>query len=428
MRATETYATDDQSVPIQEAKQPDTRHNDIMVSTEIANMHAKTPFFTYRQDAKMVILANWSHKGGVGKTTTAALLAEVFANHIVSQSGKRVLIVDVDPQCSLSERYLKMPHTQEEYDSYQYHEPPPNWSPVLFMDGTATDHNCSNDKEAMLCAKTFSSLLEDGALPIAYRTANPHIDIIPGSGSGLMKVARVINDERRQYRDRARAFLNSKPVRDRYGLVIFDCPPHTGGSTGLALDCCTHCYIPFVPDGVSQDSLPAAIARITQAAESRPRDIPLSLLALIPVAYARTRQHEAMLAQVANGPYGNMLMRGRQQATSAGSPKTPINNRRKSFKRKQAAHWMDRFKFTISPPTAMPPEAPETRDETDEYPLVHSVLGFRRSTWYSVIPVSRAGVHVSGAPPEAIRREALSVTGNLALRMHLIETNREAIP
>src|SRR3977135_898238 len=52
------------------------------------------------KSAKRLVFFN--HKGGVGKTTLTVNLA-----HALVEAGKRVLLVDTDPQCSLSSFYLE---------------------------------------------------------------------------------------------------------------------------------------------------------------------------------------------------------------------------------------------------------------------------------------------------------------------------------
>ena len=52
------------------------------------------------KEAKRLVFFN--HKGGVGKTTLTVNLA-----HALVDAGKRILLVDTDPQCSLSSFYLE---------------------------------------------------------------------------------------------------------------------------------------------------------------------------------------------------------------------------------------------------------------------------------------------------------------------------------
>ena len=48
------------------------------------------------------IVALYNHKGGVSKTTTTYHLAHALAEHL----GKKVLVVDADPQCNITELFL----------------------------------------------------------------------------------------------------------------------------------------------------------------------------------------------------------------------------------------------------------------------------------------------------------------------------------
>lgn len=54
-------------------------------------------------DTKIIFVGNY--KGGVGKTTSVLNFAKYF-----SQSGKKVLVLDLDPQSSLSEILVKTTH------------------------------------------------------------------------------------------------------------------------------------------------------------------------------------------------------------------------------------------------------------------------------------------------------------------------------
>ena len=47
-------------------------------------------------------IALFNHKGGVGKTTLTVNIANAMA-----EAGKRVLLVDADPQCNLTSFYLE---------------------------------------------------------------------------------------------------------------------------------------------------------------------------------------------------------------------------------------------------------------------------------------------------------------------------------
>jgi len=47
-------------------------------------------------------IALFNHKGGVGKTTLTVNIAAALA-----ESGRRVLLIDTDPQCNLTSFYLE---------------------------------------------------------------------------------------------------------------------------------------------------------------------------------------------------------------------------------------------------------------------------------------------------------------------------------
>ena len=68
-------------------------------------------------------LVLFNHKGGVGKTTLTVNLARALAD-----SGKRVLLVDTDPQCSMSSFFLEEKFLDELLDKSESDSGSTIWS------------------------------------------------------------------------------------------------------------------------------------------------------------------------------------------------------------------------------------------------------------------------------------------------------------
>lgn len=153
----------------------------------------------HRSSAKVIVVEN--QKGGVGKTTTMVHLAPWLALH-----RYRVLAIDADPQAS--------------FTSYQ---------------GINPDAELTEDD-------TISAILSgdpdaDGA-PASLATRirkSPHIenlDFVPAclelaSGdAGAYRRQFTGNDEPGVYRFYDRLRLEIDKIRDRYDVILIDCPPH----------------------------------------------------------------------------------------------------------------------------------------------------------------------------------------------------------
>ncbi len=157
--------------------------------------------------ARVIAVAN--QKGGVGKTTTAVNLAAALA-HL----GKRVLLVDMDPQ------------------------------------GNATV-SLGIDKDA-LEASVYDVLTGETHLADARAHSDAGVDVLPANGD--LTAAEVDLLEEALGPTRLRALL--APVRDEYDAIVIDCPPTLNMLTLNALTAADGVLVPvqceyFALEGLS---------------------------------------------------------------------------------------------------------------------------------------------------------------------------------
>jgi chromosome partitioning protein len=135
------------------------------------------------------VLAIANQKGGVGKTTTAVNLGAYLAS-----LGKRVLLVDVDPQA--------------------------NATSSLGIDRRGLAHS------------TYDVLLDDTPADKAIVVTNQvRLDLLPATPSLAGAEVELVNQMAREHR-LSRAL---GPVADRYDYLFLDCPPSLGLLTINAL-------------------------------------------------------------------------------------------------------------------------------------------------------------------------------------------------
>lgn len=146
-----------------------------------------------------MIIAIANQKGGVGKTTTAINLAAACA-----RQGKRVLLIDLDPQGNSSLSFLDLGT----------------------VEGSAFD--------------LFTEMNEPWER-FTYETSVKNLDVVPARINLAKLEAKLVGDFDAIFRLRDRL----EQVRGKYDVVFFDTPPTLGLITVNALVAATHVLIPI---------------------------------------------------------------------------------------------------------------------------------------------------------------------------------------
>ncbi len=147
------------------------------------------------------VIAVANQKGGSGKTTTTRSLGAALA-----ELGHSTLMVDLDPQASLSE-------------------------------------GCGLDL-LNLERTTYQVLLGYARMADAILNVGEHLDLVPANIHLSAAELQLVNMNRRE--DKLRNAL--RPVKDDYEFVLLDCPPSFGLLTINALSAASSVLIPMTCD------------------------------------------------------------------------------------------------------------------------------------------------------------------------------------
>lgn len=180
--------------------------------------------------AKKIFVGNY--KGGVGKTTSIYQIGR----HLVDKD-KKVLLIDLDPQCSLSEICIGKNNTLDQlaFDeclNYVYYI----WTKS--KEYSSLEFNFNNDK---LIKKIEIS--ED-----------KHLDYIPSNifytGGGLDEIAMIMKDD---LEDIAvlQQFIQKQDLDNVYEYILFDCPPSNNIITQGAFLLSDYYIIPTIVQAIS---------------------------------------------------------------------------------------------------------------------------------------------------------------------------------
>lgn len=231
--------------------------------------HGRADFKNYvphrRNGERLQVIAVVNFKGGSGKTTTAAHLAQHLA-----LTGHRVLAIDLDPQASLSALHGIQPELDRNpslYEALRYDE----------------------------ARKPISDVI--------LSTNFPGLDIVPANlelqeyeYDTPLAASNKSSVEGRMFFTRITDAL--KEVDQRYDVVVIDCPPQLGYLTLTALTASTSVLITIHPqmlDVMSMSQFLLMLGGILQSISSAGADVRLKWFRYLVTRYEPTDGPQAQM-------------------------------------------------------------------------------------------------------------------------------------
>lgn len=236
---------------------------------------------------KLPVCAILNQKGGVGKTTVSAVLAEYAALRL----GLRVLLADLDMQCNSSDYWVGM-------------DPAPN-APGGQLPPKHPEWDGDDDvEERSSIADTFFGR---GALPyptfIRGDDGGGMVEVLLGHPERLERInSEYDNASGRidtEVVHRVAAVIHQDGVRESYDLVILDTGPSRNPVFRAALRAATHAVIPFELEEKSLQGINAMLQALSSENFARTPENDVHLIGLLPnKVRRRTNIHAGTMAML----------------------------------------------------------------------------------------------------------------------------------
>jgi chromosome partitioning protein len=193
------------------------------------------------------IVSVLNYKGGVGKTTVTANLGADIARR-----GRKVLLIDLDPQASLTFSFY--PPSEWDPDATIY-----RWYESYIMSGKV-----KSLAEFVVTPPGVSAALDRGRLDLIgsdLRLVDVELDLAHGLGGARYQ---TFNPE---YLKVYRMLADSLAALDDYDFVLIDCPPNFNMVARTAIVASDHILVPAKADYLSTLGISYLRARLTRLIE-----------------------------------------------------------------------------------------------------------------------------------------------------------------
>ncbi len=204
----------------------------------------------------MIVWSIANQKGGVGKTTTTITLAG-----LLSQQGKRVLLVDTDPHASLT---------------------------------TYMGYDCDALESSLFDLFQLESLTTSTVKPLIIKSEIEGLDLLPGHMS-LATLDRVMGNRSGMGLVLKKALLQ---LKEYYDYVLIDCPPILGVMMVNALAASDRILIPVQTEFLAMKGLERMVRTLEIMQKSRKQAFKVTI---VPTMYdKRTKASLQTLNQLKN--------------------------------------------------------------------------------------------------------------------------------
>jgi chromosome partitioning protein len=195
-----------------------------------------------RNKSVTTVIATINLKGGVGKTTTTVAVAEMLS----AEFGKKVLVIDLDPQTNATVMLVGEDKWKELNDEE-------HTLARLFQDALIepADRKFDLDKTIQRKVSNVADVRKVDLLPSSLDLIDVQ-DRLASMPSGKFYAANPVDVLKKA----------TKAIIDEYDYVLIDCPPNLGIITLNGLRIAHGYIIPTIPDILSTYGIPQIIKRV----------------------------------------------------------------------------------------------------------------------------------------------------------------------